>query len=385
VKVGIFERLWNWCPRPKKRVLTSFTRLVVPLYVPILIGSLVLTAYVAVIFLPSIISSDGDESGWVIDQEMERVEFPGGSIVIFRRQQDPRSARYITVKVFPNIQSESDLWAYVESRTKAMNELLDSINPDESLQITLTFNAPLEPVDFQNFCKDYLEKPNLYAILLRNGTDGTLGVAICGLPPLDVNFVNDFEHLKKDYTLIGVIASEGLLKACTAKTVQSDSRVVLVDPAEDLTTRGLVEKYLSTGLYVGGGVEEILFSSKMWSEYAKLKYGVTWVTDSGIFEPELGVNSVIIDELLGNPSKYHGYRIHVFGTVRDLRLLKGPVFKLDGRLLVCYAYDEIDLYPTNIKDRISNGDYVSVIGRFFFEEGVEGSRSTLYAEKIEKA
>lgn len=384
MKVGIHKRLWNWCPRPKKRVLTPFTRLVIPLYVPILIGGLVLTAYVAVIFLPSIISSDGDESGWVIDQEVERVEFPSGAIVVYKRQQDPRSARYIIIKVFPNIRSESDLWAYVESRTKAMNELLDFINPDESLQLTLTFNTPLEPVDFQNLCRDYLEKPNLYAILLRNGTSGTLGVAVCGLPPLDANFVKDFAYLKKGYTLVGVIASEGLLKAGMVKTLQSDSRVLLVDPAEDLTTRGLVEKHLSTGLYVGGGVEEILFSSKMWSEYAKLKYGVTWVTDSGVFEPELGVSSVSIDELLGNPSKYHRYRIHVFGTVCDLGLLKGPFFKLDGKLLVCYAYDEVDLYPTNIKDRISNGDYVSVIGRFFFEEEVEGHHSTLYAEKIEK-
>jgi len=384
--MGIHKRLWNWCRRPERPVLTKFTRLAMPLYVSFLIGGLLLTAYVAVVLLPPMVfKSNFDEDGWAIEQEIERVEFPGGVIVVYKRQQDPRSERYVVVKVYPNIKSESDLWAYVESRTKAMNELLNVVSPNESLVVTLTFNTPLEPVDFQNLCMDYLEKPNLYAILLRHETGGTLDAAICGLPsPLDASFVKDFTYLKEDYRLVGVTASEGLLKAGMAKTLQADSRVLLVDPAEDLTTQELVEKYLSTGLYAGGGVEEILFSSKMWSQYAKLKYGVTGITESSVFEPEMGTTSVNINELLSNPSQYHRHRIHASGTVSDLGLLEGPFFQLDGKLLVCYRYDDIDLYPTQIKDKIDNGDYVAVTGRFFYEELIEGQCSMLYAEKIEK-
>lgn len=236
----------------------------------------------------AVIKSSFDESGWVIEQEIERVEFPGGFIVVYKRQQDPRSESYVGVKVYPNIRSESDLWAYVESRTKAMNELSNFVNSHELLVVTLTFNTPLEPVDFQNLCEDYLEKPNLYAILLRNETSGTLGAAVCGLPsPLDASFVKDFTYLKDGYRLVGVIASEGLLKAGMVEALQSDSRVLLVDPVEDPTVRGLLEEYLSTGSYAGGGVEEILFSSKMWRQYVKLKYGVMGITDSSVFEHEL--------------------------------------------------------------------------------------------------
>jgi hypothetical protein len=350
------------------------------LLVPVILALMV----VSVVSL-SVLKSDFDESGWAMEQEIERVEFPGGVIVVYKRQEYPRSESYIVVRVYPNIKSESDLRAYVESRTKAMNELLNFVSPNESLVVTLTFNTSLEPVDFQNLRRDYLEKPNLYAILLRNETSGTPGAAICGLPsPLDASFVKDFTYLKEDYRLVGVIASEGLLKAGMVKTLQSDSRVLLVDPAEDLTTQRLVEKHLSTSLYVGGGMEEILFSSKMWSQYAKLRYGVTWITEFSVFEPELGTTLVDINDLLSNPSKHHRHRIHVFGTASDLGLLKGPFFQLDGKLLVCYRYDDINLYPTQIKDKIDNGDYVALTGRFFYEELIEGHCSTLYAEKIEK-
>lgn len=304
--------------------------------------------------------SDFDESGWVTMQEMERIEFHGGVYVVYKYQETPRSESSIVIKVLHTIKSESDLWAYVESRTKAMNELLGFVNPNESLQVTLTFNTPLEPVDFQSLCRDYLEKPNLYAILLKNETSGSLGAVSSGPNPLDPSFVKDFTYLKEGFTLVGIIASEGLLKAGMVKTLQSDSRVLLVDPVEDLTARALVEKHLATGLYVGGGVWEILFSSKMWSEYAKLKYGVTWVLDSGVFEPEVGTYSVDIDELLRNPAKYHRYRIHVFGTVSHLGLVGGPYFMLDEKLRVCFIHDEITVDIS----QFNNGDYVSVIGRF---------------------
>jgi len=384
--MGIRERFWNWCPKPERAASTKFARPATPPFVSVLIGGLLLTAFATVVLLPPMVfRSTCDESGWVIDQEIERVQFPGGFMVVYRRRWDPHSESHIVVKTYPNIKSESDLRAYVESRRNAMEELLNSVSPNETLTVTLTFNTPLEPTYFQDLCVDYLDKPNLYAILLRNETSGTVGATISGPHPLEASFVKDFTYLRADYNLLGVIASEALLRAGMVKTMQSDSRVLLVDPAEDLTTQKLVEKHLSSGLHASGYVEEILFPSKIWSQYVKLKHGVTWITEFNVFEPELGTTFLRIDELLVNPSKYHRHRIHVFGTVGDLSLLGEPYLQLDGKLLVCYRYEDADLYPTQIKDEIHNGDYASVIGRFFYEEPIEGYCSILYAEKIEKA
>ena len=46
------------------------------------------------------------------------------------------------------------------------------------------------------------------------------------------------------------------------------------------------------------------------------------------------------DELLSNPSKYQNQVIGVTGKVSDLGLLRGPYFRLEGKLTVCYHYNE---------------------------------------------
>jgi len=93
-------------------------------------------------------------------------------------------------------------------------------------------------------------------------------------------------------------------------------------------------------------------------------------------KPKVHEGIISTDELLSNPSKYQDQVVTVSGVVGDLGLLRGPYFRLDGKLLVCYLWDETNIYPTQIKDKIQNGDSVVVTGKFHGD--------TIYAEKVEK-
>lgn len=97
-----------------------------------------------------------------------------------------------------------------------------------------------------------------------------------------------------------------------------------------------------------------------------------------VFTPQGTFNSVIMDELINNPSKYDRWRLYLVGKVSDLVLLEGLFFKLNKKLLVCYKYYRIDLSEQIVAEGINNGDYARVIGTFFKE------RSTIYADKIQK-
>jgi hypothetical protein len=97
-------------------------------------------------------------------------------------------------------------------------------------------------------------------------------------------------------------------------------------------------------------------------------------------KPKIHEDVISTDELLTNPSKYHGQVVRVSGVVSDLGLLRGPYFRLDGKLTICYYWDETNIYPTQIKDKIQNGDHVVVTGRFLGEL----HPYIVYAEEVEK-
>jgi len=80
------------------------------------------------------------------------------------------------------------------------------------------------------------------------------------------------------------------------------------------------------------------------------------------------------EELLANPAKYDEQRVQVFGIVSDLGHLEEPFFKLDGTLLVCYRYDNINL--SSLISGVQNGDPMIVIGIFYYDD------MALYAENI---
>jgi len=362
--MGIRKRLWNWCPKPKKPVSTSFTRLALPLYASLLIGGLLLTVGVAmVLFPPMIFSSSFDESGRVTEV-VERVLFPGGAIVVYKNPIHEAPKWYISIKLHNYITCEEDLLAYVNSRTNALNELLKSLSANEKLQITATFKEPLEPTDFKNLYGNYYfaesdgNGPNRLAINVKNETSGRLEIFILDGPSSEF-FEEIITHpIKGHLRMINVISFEAFVRVDAVKNLVKDPRILLVDPKECLTIRGLMRKYSLQGFEVTVDRPPLLIGhfgpEGIWGWYAG------------------------IDELLSSPSKYDRWRLYFVGKVSDLALPEGTSFNLDEKLPVCYKYCKVDLSEQIITEGITNGDYVIVIGTFFQE------RSTLYADAIKK-
>lgn len=250
--MDIHKRLWNWCPRPKRPASTKFTRLATPLYISVLIGGLLLTAYVAVVLLPPMAFFKVDESPGVAEV-VEVIEFPGGAIVVTNHSQVSGYAPYISIRVTSNVTSKEDLLTYIDSRTKALLELADSANPNETVLVSVTFKSPLKPAEFTDFCRNYVVDAREYVTVYANETTGeVLGSGILkGPSPQDPNFEEALINVREGLKVTGVIAFKGLMKVDVARTQQlNDSKVLLVDLREDLTVRGLMEKYRSEGFDV---------------------------------------------------------------------------------------------------------------------------------------
>ena len=250
--MGIHKRLWNWCRRPKKPASTNFARLATPLYISVLVGGLLLTVGVAVVLLPSMAFFKVDESPGVAEV-VEVIEFPSGAIVVTNHSQVPGYAPYISIRVTSNVTSKEDLLAYIDSRTKALLELADSVNPNETVLVSVTFKFPLKPAEFTDFCRSYVVDAREYVTAYANETTGEiLGRGILkGPTPLDPNFEEALINVREGLKVTGVIAFKGLMKVDIARAQQSnDLRVLLVDLREDLAVRSLMEKYRSEGFDV---------------------------------------------------------------------------------------------------------------------------------------
>ncbi|MGQ9461166.1 MAG: hypothetical protein ACUVRA_08055 [Candidatus Bathyarchaeaceae archaeon] len=85
-------------------------------------------------------------------------------------------------------------------------------------------------------------------------------------------------------------------------------------------------------------------------------------------------STLTVDELLNSPNKYDGETMQVFGRVSDLGYLDGPLFKPDGKLLVCYIYDNINLQLQ--LTGVRNGDPMILTGIFRYND------MTLYARNL---
>jgi len=344
----------------------NFTRLVTPLYVSILIGGLLLSVLVAAVLLPKILFpsvfhlfSNVEESGRVTEV-VERVLFPGGAIVVYKHPVEyPHPIWYISVKVHNYITSEEDLLAYKNSRTNSLNELLDFLSTDRKVQITVTFEEPLEPSDFKNLYENYFAEsygPNHSAVIVENETSGELETITLNAPSPD--YLDEWlTYPKESLKTISVISFEAFITVNAVKNLTQDDRVLLVDPQECLTVRGLVTKYGLMGYNVTVERPPILVR---------------------VFSPELTWGATTIENLLNNPSKYDRCRLYFIGNVSDLSITGDAFLILNEKLLVCYNYYGLNLSEQTTAENIKNGDYITVIGTYFQES------STLYADKIEK-
>ncbi|MBS7636814.1 hypothetical protein KEJ37_05720 [Candidatus Bathyarchaeota archaeon] len=355
--MGIRQKLWNWCPKPKRPHLASFTRLALPLYISLLIGGLLLTVGAAIVLFPPLMFGSSFDEGGRVTEVVERILFPGGAIVVYKNPIYETPKWYISIKVHNYITCEEDLSAYVNSRTKALNELLQYLSSKDKVQVTITFHESVEPDHFKNLYLNYLAEsdgPNHSAITVKNETSQDLETIIINTPSM--GYLEEWlTQPKENLKTVGVNSYEAFLNVDSVKNLAQHPKVLLIDPQECLTVRQLKAKYTSMGFKVTVDRPPILIKT---------------------FEPEQTYTTINMDELLTNPSKYDRWRFYLAGKVSNLN---DRFFKLSEKLLVCYRYYGADLSERIASENIKNEDYVVVIGTFFKEN------STLYADKIEKA
>ena len=267
--MGIRKSLWKWCRRPRRPAPQSLINFVSPAVASVLVVCIFLAAcVVAVILRPPFMLFNIDE-GTGVAEVLEVIEFPGGSIVVTKHSQVPGYPPHITIRVIHNVTSEEDLLTYVNSRTKALLELVNSVDPNETLSVAVTFKAPLEPSEFTNFCRNFVVDAGEYVTILANETTGeVLGNGILkGPSPHDASFEETLRQVREGFNVTGVIAFKGFMKADISGSLQlEDSNILLVDPREDLTIRGLMEKRHYRGFDV---ITDSPIEWDIWSAYVK--------------------------------------------------------------------------------------------------------------------
>jgi hypothetical protein len=109
----------------------------------------------------------------------------------------------------------------------------------------------------------------------------------------------------------------------------------------------------------------------------------TTTTTTQTTQPTIPAGVLTTSNILSNPVNYNGKTVKVFGKVTELGKLRCTCFTLDNKsVIVQYIHDDINLYPTEIKDKINNGDYVVATGKFIYDNSTGGGDIQL--EKIEK-
>ena len=90
-------------------------------------------------------------------------------------------------------------------------------------------------------------------------------------------------------------------------------------------------------------------------------------------KPKIIENSILLSELVENPSEYDGVVVTVSGKVSLLGEVFGSLFELDQKVTVFYAHEEATVDVSDIE----NGNNVTVTGKFVAPD-------IIYALKIEK-
>jgi hypothetical protein len=261
-------RKLSWCQHPKASSPRSLTRIPQPwknsrLLYTILIAVLVAAAFLS---LPFLLYDEAD--GWSYTREIDRIGFPGGAIVVYENSQSPGDKAYITISVEANIASEEDLAAYVESRTKALNSLLETVAGNATIEAIITFKDPLGPEAFARLCENWIEKPGEYAVILHSEDTNTVGSEVVWFPrPLETDFTQNLTSTFTGYELEGIIAFECYVKADAAKNLLSNQAVLLIDSLEDPQILEIKQDCRSRGF--DAQVSRAFFE-EMWKQYVPL-------------------------------------------------------------------------------------------------------------------
>ena len=119
-------------------------------------------------------------------------------------------------------------------------------------------------------CETSVEKLGEYAIILTDEKTGIQSTEVVWFPrPQEASFIQNLTSIKEGAKLEGIIAFECYIKAEGARSLQSDTKMLLIDPLEDQQMLEVKKGYESKGFYVQ---LERPFFKEMWEQYAQLKY-----------------------------------------------------------------------------------------------------------------
>jgi hypothetical protein len=223
----------------------------------------------AMIFVVPLILSNGEVDGWVYSKQIEQVSFPGGSIVVYENRQSPQDRGYLILTVKASVTSQENLASYVTSRTNALNTLLETATTNSTIEAIITFKDPISPEDFASLAETSVEKLGEYAIILTDETTINKSTEVLWFPrPQEADFTQNITSIKEGYKLEGIIAFECYIKAEAATSLQSDPKVLLIDPLEDPTMLEIKNDYESKGFDVQ---LDRPFFKEMWTQYTQMK------------------------------------------------------------------------------------------------------------------
>lgn len=250
-----------------------------------LLSALLVILVATAAFLPEfIVKNDYDD--WPYFKEIERISFSGGSIIVREIRQSPTDKSYIAISIEADLGSEGNITAYVKSRTDALNELLNTVDADALIEAIITFKAPMNPEDFASLCKTTFEKVGEYAISLTNEATDERQTEIVWFPrPQETEFVQNLTSIKQGYRLEGIVAFECYISVESTRSLQSNPRVLLIDPLEDAQMLEVKKAYESKGFYVQ---LERPFSEEVWKQYSQ----ATAQVDSPLVDSDKPVSSV---------------------------------------------------------------------------------------------
>jgi hypothetical protein len=231
------------------------------------IATIGLILVVSIAYLPLVFFKN-ESDGWSYSREVDRISFPGGAIVVRQNSQSPTDKGYITISIEAKVDSEKNLNSYVKTRTNALNSLLDSIDPNSTIEAVITFVDPVSPQTFVSLVQNSIEKPGEYAIVLTDDANGLSSSNVRWFPrPQEADFAQNLTSTLEGFKLKGIISFECYIKANAAKSLLSDQKVLLIDLLEDPQVLGIKQDYESNGFYAQS---ERPFFKEMWAQYTQL-------------------------------------------------------------------------------------------------------------------
>ncbi|XHH10394.1 MAG: hypothetical protein ACFCUE_07135 [Candidatus Bathyarchaeia archaeon] len=187
------------------------------------------------------------------------------AIVVKENRQSPSDKGYITLGIEANITSNQNLTDYINSRTIALNSLLE--NTTSIFDAIVTFKAPVSQADFESWGEASVEKYGGFVAIFTDQKTGNQTSSVVYSKPDEEGYIPDLTKWQEGFKFEGVLAVECRLTPYQARNLLSDEKTLLIDPYEDLQTRQIEERYESTGLTAQ--VERTL-TEEVWTHHTQM-------------------------------------------------------------------------------------------------------------------